>query len=158
MRRVVVTGSVDANVPGTYTLTYTAKDGSGNSASAVRTVKVADTTAPEITSIAATPNILGAPNHTIVPVVITATATDGCDSSITSQIVSVKCNQLVNTTGDGNTSPDWQITGPLTLSLRAERAGNMGDRIYTVVVQTVDASGNVSSKNVAVTVPHDQSK
>jgi hypothetical protein len=39
-------GSVDVNVPGSYTLTYSAIDAAGNSSTATRTVNVIDTTAP----------------------------------------------------------------------------------------------------------------
>src|SRR5205814_6117567 len=41
---VTVSGVVDANLPGIYTLTYTAIDPSGNTAAVARTVNVADTT------------------------------------------------------------------------------------------------------------------
>ena len=37
---LVITGTVNHNVPGTYTITYTASDGSGNSSSATRSVNV----------------------------------------------------------------------------------------------------------------------
>ena len=42
-------GTVDTGTVGTYTITYTATDASGNSAAAVRTVNVVDTTAPVVT-------------------------------------------------------------------------------------------------------------
>ena len=42
-------GSVDTSTVGSYTITYTATDLDGNSASATRTVNVVDTTAPEVT-------------------------------------------------------------------------------------------------------------
>ena len=45
---VSVSGSVDVNTAGTYTLTYTASDAAGNEASAERAVTVADTTSPTI--------------------------------------------------------------------------------------------------------------
>ena len=45
-----VSGSVDANAPGAYTLTYSASDPSNNpAASKTRTVNVVDTTPPTIT-------------------------------------------------------------------------------------------------------------
>ena len=47
---VVVSGSVDTNTIGTYTITYTATDASGNSGSATRTVTVVDTTPPVFVS------------------------------------------------------------------------------------------------------------
>ena len=45
----VVSGSVNAAVIGTYTLTYTATDSSGNESNVTRTVEVVDTTPPVIT-------------------------------------------------------------------------------------------------------------
>ena len=45
---VTTSGNVDANTPGTYTLTYTADDGNGNTNSATRAVTVQDTTPPAI--------------------------------------------------------------------------------------------------------------
>jgi hypothetical protein len=64
----------------------------------------------------------------------------------------------VNDIGDGNTSPDWEITGDHTVNLRAERSGaNKAGRIYTITVQATDAAGNRSdSKTAKVTVPHDK--
>jgi hypothetical protein len=50
-----------------------------------------------------------------------------------------------------------QITGDLTLNLRAERAGANTGRTYYVGVACRDASGNSASTTVAVSVPHDQS-
>lgn len=45
----VVSGSVNAAAVGTYTLTYTATDSSGNESNVTRTVEVVDTTPPVIT-------------------------------------------------------------------------------------------------------------
>ena len=45
----VVSGSVNAAAVGTYTLTYTATDSSGNESNVTRTVEVVDTTSPVIT-------------------------------------------------------------------------------------------------------------
>jgi hypothetical protein len=46
---VTVTGSVNPNAVGSYTLTYSATDPSGNKGSATRTVSVVDTTPPVVT-------------------------------------------------------------------------------------------------------------
>lgn len=60
--------------------------------------------------------------------------------------------------GGGDTPPDWVITGPLTVDLRAERSGKGSGRVYTITVECSDASGNTATKTVTVTVPHDQGK
>ncbi len=54
-----------------------------------------------------------------------------------------------------NFEPDYEITGPLSLNLRAERAGASQGRTYTVHVRASDCSGSYNF-DVAVEVPHDQ--
>merc|ERR1712012_208067 len=46
---VTITGTVNLNVPGTYTLTYTATDEAGNVGTTTRDVIVTDNTAPVVT-------------------------------------------------------------------------------------------------------------
>jgi hypothetical protein len=46
---ITVSGSVNVNLPGSYTLTYTATDAASNSGGATRVVNVADTQAPVVT-------------------------------------------------------------------------------------------------------------
>lgn len=110
---------------------------------------------PVITSAAATPSVLFPPNHKLVPVRVSVAA----QGAVSCKIISVSSNEPINGIGDGNTSPDWIITGDLTLLLRAERSGpNKNGRVYTITVQCADALGNASTTNVYVTVPHDQGK
>jgi uncharacterized repeat protein (TIGR01451 family) len=81
-------GSVNANVVGTYTITYNATDPSGFAAAPkTRTVNVVDTTAPVVTAPANVTVYTGAGNTSCTVVVSnatlgTASATDSCDSSI----------------------------------------------------------------------------
>jgi YD repeat-containing protein len=144
---------------GTYIITWTYDDGNGNKTTQTQTVTVADTEAPEIKSVTAVPNVLWPPDHKMVAVTVEATADDNCDESPECMIVSVNSNQDVNGLGDGNTEPDWSITGGLAVDLRAERSGKgNGDRVYTITVECVDNVGNSSSSTVDVTVPHDKGK
>ena len=144
--------------------TCTAKDTAGNTGSCASTVKVVDTTPPVIKSVAAQPNILWAPNHTMVPVSITTTVTDVCDASPKCKIVSVTSNEPILGPGSGNTTPDWVVTEPgpaatstpLALLLRAERTGLSTGRVYTVNVSCSDASGNTTPGSTTVSVSHDQ--
>ncbi|HSY18478.1 MAG TPA: hypothetical protein VK815_09105 [Candidatus Acidoferrales bacterium] len=113
-------------------------------------VAPADTTPPTITSTAATPNVLWPPDHRMVPVTLTVDAFDDVDPAPVTRITQVTSNQPQNPS-----SPDWVITGPLNVNLRAERTGNAGDRTYTITVECQDASGNISTNSVDVVVPHD---
>ncbi len=111
---------------------------------------------PTFSTLTANPAVLWPPNHKMVAITLTADATDSTGVAVTCKIISVESNEPENGTGDGNTSPDWEITGDLTLSLRAERSGNGNGRIYTVTVECTDATGLTTTKTVTVTVPHDQ--
>ena len=114
-----------------------------------------DTTAPVIASVSATPNTLGAPNHKMTPVSITAQVTDNCGAA-TWSVTSIASNEPVNGTGDGDTAPDWTIAGAHGVSLRAERAGTGSGRTYTITITAKDAAGNTSTGTTTVAVPHNQ--
>lgn len=141
---------------GTNVVTIVATDSTNMSSECSTTVIVVDTTPPVVTSLTANPNTLWPPNHKMVPIKLTAKVTDLC-SATTWKITSITSSEAVNAKGSGKTSPDWEITGDHTAKLRAERSGKTGPRVYTLTVEAVDASGNVSlPKTVTVTVPHDR--
>lgn len=140
---------------GTTTVNASATDESRNTSTGSFTVTVEDTTAPTIRSLTASPNNLGAPNHKMVPVTIAADVHDAVDVAPVTRIVSVSSSEPANGKGDGNTSSDWQITGALTLNLRAERAGGGSGRVYTITVESRDAANNAAYGTVQVIAAHD---
>jgi len=100
---VVMAGSVDPNVVGTYYITYTVKDSSNNTATAKRTIKVVDKVKPVITMLGATPITLrvGA-----VYVDAGATAMDNYDGDITANIVATS---TVNTAAVGTYTVKYAV-------------------------------------------------
>jgi predicted outer membrane repeat protein len=75
---VTTSGSV-SGAKGTYTITYTATDSSGNKAIATRTVTITDTTSPVITLKGSNPMSVECGSGYVEP---GATATDSCDGSV----------------------------------------------------------------------------
>jgi hypothetical protein len=138
---------------GVTLVTCTASDSLGHETTGTFNVTVLDTTPPLFVSTTATPNTLWPPNHKMVAVKLTVSVRDLVDPAPIVRITSVRSNQPVNGQGDGDTAPDWKITGALTLELRAERAGS-NDRIYTITVEATDAAGNRSTREVPVRVTH----
>ena len=157
------TSPTEVNFPaefplGTNQVSVAATDSQGNTATCSTTVTVVDTIPPVIVRVTATPNCIWPPNHKMVAVQVEARVTDVCGPTRW-KIIAIMSNQAVDAKGSGNTAPDWEITGPHTANLRAERSGKDGTRIYTITVQAVDESGNKSErKTVEVTVPHDRGR
>jgi rhamnogalacturonan endolyase len=137
---------------GTTPVTVTATDIYGQTVTGSFNVTVRDTTAPSINTLTASPNLIWPPNHKMVNVQLTASVSDGVDSAPFTHIVSVTCNEPANGNGDGNTPVDWEITGNMTLKVRAERAGGGSGRVYTITVASVDDFGNTSTRTVTVRV------
>ncbi|MDF2558480.1 MAG: hypothetical protein K0R71_2308, partial [Bacillales bacterium] len=79
---IVVTGTVNVNVKGVYTLTYTVSDNSGNVRTMSRTI-IVDNTLPKIYGATSKTIALNTPFDPYAGV----TATDNLDGYITSKIV-----------------------------------------------------------------------
>jgi uncharacterized repeat protein (TIGR01451 family) len=156
---VILVAAVDCAVPdGTVinnTATVTSVPPDADPSNNVTTASVtASNPAPVISGAVVDRPMLGPPNHKMVPVTVNYAVSDhGCPSVCT---LSVASNELVNGTGDGNTSPDWQVVDAHHVLLRAERAGNGSGRIYTITISCIDPGGKTSTQAVLVTVSHDQ--
>jgi HYR domain-containing protein len=142
---------------GTTTVTCTATDAAGNTAQCTFNVTVVDTEPPVIQEVSAHPAGMWPPNHKMADITVQVQAVDVCGSEVTNWIDHVTSNESVNGRGDGNTEPDWEITGPLQVRLRAERQGGGAGRVYTLVIKSSDSSGNTAEALVEVRVPHDSS-
>jgi hypothetical protein len=111
---------------------------------------------PVCMNVTANPSTLWSPNHRMVPVTITNSASDDCNAATACVVIKVVSNEPVNGLGDGDTAPDWKITDNLAVNLRAERAGNGTGRVYTLTIVCMDAAGDSATKELTVTVPHNQ--
>ena len=88
--------------------------------------------------------------------------TDPDGNPVTIKIDSIKQDEPVNTTGDGNFTPDGKGLGTSTAEVRAERVGTPAvpgnGRFYYIGFQAADGRGGSCSGGVLVSVPHDQNK
>ena len=160
---IAISGSVDANTSGTYPVSYSVVDGSGHSATQVRTVKVQDTAAPEVL---VKPTVqLWSPNHKMESFRLSdcAAITEQCDASAgidqKGTITSIFSDEPEDAkgNGDGHTLDDIVITGQSSFELRAERAGGNNGRVYGVNFKVSDAAGNETRSTCYFGVPHDMS-
>jgi len=104
----------------------------------------------------ASPAVLWAPNHQLVPIAIMG-VTDPDEDAVTITATGVTQDEPVTGKGDGNTSPDAVIQAR-TASVRAERAGNGNGRVYQISFKADDGHGSSCSGAVTVGVPHSQKK
>jgi hypothetical protein len=119
---VTTTGSVNTGAEGDYTITYSATDAAGNTATAARTVHVVDTTPPVIALNG--PADLTLECHVGVYTEAGATAVDLCDGT-----VAVSVSGSVDTGAEG----DYTITYSAT-----DAAGNAATA--TRIVHVVDTT------------------
>lgn len=129
-RAVTITGSVNTSVVGNYTITYTASDTVGNTATLNRTVRVTDQTPPVVTLAGSTPVIL-APGDSFTD--SGASALDAVDGVVS-----------VFTTGSVNSS----VPGAYTLTYTAtDAAGNSASVQRQVAVVNQNTSNRVFTNN-----------
>ena len=121
-----------------------------------------DTTPPTLEP-EANQTILWPPNHRMVDIVINANASDNSGLPVT-LTASVSSNEPEDGTGAGDKAPDMTVpiidqeTGTITLQVRAERSGTGDGREYIISITAVDSSGNSSTANLVIIVPHNKKK
>ncbi len=101
---VTPSGSVNVNTPGSYSITYTANDGNGNTQTATRTVNVVDTTKPVITISGDNPATVECHTTFADP---GATATDTCAGTF-----AATPSGTVNTYTPGTYTVTYNATDP----------------------------------------------
>jgi hypothetical protein len=116
-----------------------------------------DTTPPTFTSLTPSTATLWPPNHQMVPITLTAVTEDNM-GVVSTKVISVTSSEPDNGLGDGDTAGDFEITGDLTVNLRAERSGKGTGRTYTITAEAADAAGNKTQKTTTVFVPKSQKK
>ncbi len=141
---------------GVTAVTVNGTDAFGNTSTCTFNVTVEEAEPPVISQATASPNELWPPNHKWRSVAIHIDAESECDGELTQRIVAVTSNESDNGNGDGNTSPDWIISGNGSVQLRAERSGTGSGRVYTVHYEIEDDFGNLMEGTVDVVVPHDR--
>ena len=143
---------------GNTTVTYTATDRSGNTASAQQVVTVVDNTVPIITTTGLTPSLWPA-NHAYITFNVTNFVTgvsDNCGGIGIGNVViqKVTSDETENGGGDGNTSNDIIIAANCkSVQVRAERRNSADGRVYTITFKVTDTHGNVGTKTATIEVP-----
>ncbi len=131
---VTVAGSVDSAVPGTYTLTYTAIDAAGNTATLLVTVTVVDSVAPVVT----------------VPGSITAEATSAAGAAVSFTATALDAISGDRATTCAPASGSVFALGETTVSCSAQDgSNNTGTATFTVTVR--DTTSPVVSAPAPVT-------
>ncbi len=153
-----ITNDAPAFFPlGETIVTFTATDDFGNVSSCSATVKVVDTKAPTITATLSAATLWPA-NHKLVTIDAAVVVTDECDPNPTFVLTSIVSNEPDNGLGDGDAPNDIQGadygTPDTQFQLRAERAGLLTGRTYTITYTGTDSSGNSAQTQVQVKVPH----
>ena len=139
---------------GEHIITLTVDDGNGETASDEVTIKIQDTTAPELSYTVERTSLWPA-NHKMVVSLSNISASDIYDPAPVTSVI-VNSNEDANGKGDGNTDSDWEVTqnsdGSYEVKLRAERSGRGSGRVYSVTISSTDSSGNTSEEIVEVSV------
>lgn len=125
--KIVVTGTVNKDLKGSYTLTYTATDAAGNSAKATRTVDVKNSAEAKAGTYTCT--IAGTPNYVYTQTVTTST-------TLNNRILFSKFGDY-----SGNTAIYANITGT-TVDLPSQTAANVGSPATT---RTFAGTGSTNS-------------
>ncbi len=111
---------------------------------------------PPVVTLSVTPDVIFPPNHKMIAITPTVTATDNLDPNPLVELVGVTMTEPDDGQGDGHTVDDVQVTPDGQIFVRAERSGRDGSRVYTITYRAIDAAGNVAFASANVLVSRSQ--
>jgi hypothetical protein len=151
-------GAFTLSTDGVYTIDYRSTDNAGNSEQFnTKTIKL-DKTAPTL-NISLDKTTIWSPNHKMVPITATINASDATSGIDLVMLTSISSNETLQSDDIQNANYNTPTTGTTdSFELRADRLGNGNGRVYTITYTATDKAGNVTTKSITVSVPHDQSK
>ena len=149
------TDSRSDGCPVVITRKWQTTDASGSVISCQQKITLQDTQAPTLYALVK-PDILWPVNNKMVPIIPTYSAFDNCDFYPEIRIADVTINEPNSVALSGNTMEDVMVNIYGILYLRAKRSETKSDRTYTITFEAQDNCGNISTKSVNVTVPHDR--
>lgn len=142
---------------GSDSLTFTASDPEGGT-SGFATISITVTPGggsnqpPVCSAAVAGPSNLWPPNHQMVQVSILGVS-DPEGGTLAIAATSIRQDEPLNGTGDGDTSPDATLSPP---AVRSERRQNGNGRVYTIDFKAIDPQGASCVGVVKVCVPKSQ--
>ena len=92
----------------------------------------------------------------MVSVKVQTDVADIVDPKLICRIISVSSSEPQQGMGRGDKAPDWLIKQDLNVYLKSERFGNGSGRVYSIMVECTDKSGNIARSTVDVKVPHNK--
>ena len=161
---VEITAPYNGHSPTETTYSVSVTDAHFVTTTSTVAITVQDTLGPQVTPILDDNGFcktLHPADHTITAVSLSdcVRVHDQCDGDLDANaagtIIRVTSDEVDNDGGDANTCDDIQLQGPATVGLRAERTGSGDGRVYTIVYELHDQSGNTTQGTVKVEVPHD---
>jgi uncharacterized protein len=131
-----------------------ATDESNASDNVASATSIVANSAPVIADAASSVSEIKFRPHQLVPVTVSYTAADlSCGVSTSLTVTSSETTHAQGKGVAGHTSPDWIVVDAHTVLLRSERLPASSGRVYTITITAVDAAGQMTTKDVHVTVP-----
>ncbi|MBY0148849.1 OmpL47-type beta-barrel domain-containing protein [Neobacillus niacini] len=150
-------GAFKLNKDETYIIDYRGTDNVSNTEGFNTKIINLDKTAPAL-NIGLDKSSLWPADQRMVTVTVQINATDA-----TSDIDSVMLTSISSNEDHNPDDIQANLNTPITdftdsFELRADRISNENDRVYTITYTATDKAGNVTTKSVTVSVPHEKSK